>query len=207
MYKRQEQDRERVREEFAKQAANYKKLALEYRICHKGPGELWVFNRGEIAEENGEPFFYCVILDVTDVHELKWFYKNILDSLPTALVILDEERRLTLINQSAEKLFHIRAEDCLGKTDQIGENGLDPAGGTTQEQYYLQEGRRWKLVRTPMVGLSLIHILPGILSAKGVAGTGGYAADEFPFSGGVRRAGRRGLSKNGTGAVCADLYD
>ncbi len=147
-----EQDRERVREEFAKQAANYKKLALEYRICHKGPGELWVFNRGEIAEENGEPFFYCVILDVTDVHELKWFYKNILDSLPTALVILDEERRLTLINQSAEKLFHIRAEDCLGKTDQIGENGLDPAGGTTQEQYYLQEGRRWKLVRTPMVG-------------------------------------------------------
>ena len=93
-----EQDRERVREEFAKQAANYKKLALEYRICHKGPGELWVFNRGEIAEENGEPFFYCVILDVTDVHELKWFYKNILDSLPTALVILDEERRLTLIN-------------------------------------------------------------------------------------------------------------
>ncbi|MGI5895859.1 MAG: PAS domain-containing protein [Oscillospiraceae bacterium] len=145
-----EQDRERVREEFAKQAANNEKLALEYRICHKGPGELWVFNRGEIAEENGELFFYCVVLDVTDVHELKWFYKHLLDSLPTALVILDEERRLTLINQSAEKLFHIRAEDYLGKTDQFGEDALDPTGGTTQERYYLQEGRRWKLVHIPM---------------------------------------------------------
>lgn len=154
-----DEDRERVCQEVEGQLQQGSQLVLEYRIRRKDGTILWVLDRGDKAVEKGEDVLYCVVMDVTGIHDIRWFYKNVLDSLPTALIVTDREKRLTLLSKSAERLLGIRAEDCLGKpcsewNSPFCQNRSCAKCSVKQEQpheYFTAFAKRWRTDHTRLL--------------------------------------------------------
>lgn len=109
------EDVDRVQRTIEKQlSAGESTLELEYRLRAKDGRDLWVLDKAEIFEEDGQKYAACVISDITPLHDLRTYYETILDCLPTPLVITDAGMRLKLVNQSALQLIGKSAEDLLG---------------------------------------------------------------------------------------------
>ena len=113
-------------------------LELEYRLQTKDGGYIWVLDRTEVLGEDGTAYAYCVISDITPQHTLKAYYENILDCLPTPLIVTDRRNRLRLLNNSALHLIGKPAGELLGRNSDTLYQGDKPS-------YVERDGRCYKV--------------------------------------------------------------
>lgn len=94
---------------------------FEYRIITKKGelkivrllGEVVVNKKGEVVELIG------TCQDVTEQKMAEKKFKGLLESAPDAMVIVDEKRKIQLINKQAERLFGYSEEELLNKSVEI----------------------------------------------------------------------------------------
>ena len=97
-----------------------------------------MLDRTEVLGEDGTAYAYCVISDITPQHTLKAYYENILDCLPTPLIVTDRRNRLRLLNNSALHLIGKPAGELLGRNSDTLYQGDKPS-------YVERDGRCYKV--------------------------------------------------------------
>ncbi len=99
--------------------------SFEYRIVRANGEIRWVYEKGQpIFDENGElQFFDGVIIDITErkqaeseIRKLRKYLTNIIDSMPSSLVGVDESLKITQWNKTIEDTTGIAAVDAYGKS-------------------------------------------------------------------------------------------
>lgn len=99
-------------------------FVAEYRIRHSTGLYRWVYESGQGAADNdGEiTLIDGVIIDITEqrqaeeqMWQLRKFLKNIIDSMPSAIIGVDPAGRITQWNKEAEKLSKFSADFVIGK--------------------------------------------------------------------------------------------
>ncbi|MCF6178772.1 MAG: PAS domain S-box protein, partial [Geopsychrobacter sp.] len=119
-------DRERVKNDInAHIAGDSSQYRSEFRFKHKNGDWMWILSRGEIIErnKNGTPRRMIGIhSDITSIKENEYqlakaqsYIRNILDSMPSMLISVDPDGRITQWNLEAEKNTGTSAVDAKGK--------------------------------------------------------------------------------------------
>lgn len=109
----------------AKAIENRSRFSFEYRIV-RADGEIcWVYERGQpVYDENEElQFFDGVMIDITErkeaeseIRSLRKYLNNIIDSMPSVLVGVDKQLKVTQWNKTIEDATGIAARDAHGKS-------------------------------------------------------------------------------------------
>ncbi len=98
---------------------------IEYRIIRADGQVRWVLERGQgiFDESVGLQYQDGVILDITErknsdqeLHQLRLYLSNIFDSMPSILIGVDLESRVTQWNMAAENATGIMREEAAGQT-------------------------------------------------------------------------------------------
>jgi len=115
------EDRQTVRDQVAHVLRREHASPLEHRILHKDGRIRWVRNTvvphsdnsGLLAKYDG------LVEDITDRKRTEQRFKQLLESAPDAMVIVDEAGQIVLVNQQTEQLFGYSREGLLGRPIEI----------------------------------------------------------------------------------------
>jgi PAS domain S-box-containing protein len=118
------EDRQFVNNKVMEGVNSKKPFTIEYRIIHKDGEIRWVFEKGRgVFDENGK--LTCldgVIHDITErkltekeLRHVRNYLSNIINSMPSVLVGVDEEGKITQWNRTAEQSTGITAVDAQGQ--------------------------------------------------------------------------------------------
>jgi two-component system CheB/CheR fusion protein len=80
---------------------------------------LIVQSRWALQSESGAQIVLEFNTDVTDRRRSEEQFRDLLESAPDAMVIVDESGRIVLINAQTEKLFQYKREELLGQTVEV----------------------------------------------------------------------------------------
>ena len=103
---------------------NKEPYIIEYRIVCADGMIKWVFEKGQVLfSNNGQLIFLDgVIIDITvrkqaevELHHLRNYLSNIIDSMPSVLVGVDADGKVTQWNKTTEQTTGIAAVDAQGK--------------------------------------------------------------------------------------------
>jgi PAS domain S-box-containing protein len=112
------EDRDTVRRHVARVLAGEDVLPIEHRILHRNGTTRWV--RHAIVQRHdaaGSPVGYDGLLeDITEYHDLVKSFQCIMDSVPDAIVIVDADGRVVLVNAQAERTFGQEQGALLGQS-------------------------------------------------------------------------------------------
>ncbi len=118
-------DRERVKNDIdAHIEGKNPQYRSEFRFRHKDGSWRWILSRGEIVEYNdGKPVRMLGIhSDITEHKENEYqlykaqsYIRNILDSMPSLIISVDPDGRITQWNMEAEKVTGTSATEARGK--------------------------------------------------------------------------------------------
>jgi PAS domain S-box-containing protein len=115
---------DRIREiENLRQKGLKSETGYEAIIITKTGEEKWVYIEGSTAEYYGKPAGLVAIINITrlkqtqeDLISLRSFLANIINSIPSVLIGVDSDTRVTQWNLQAENMTGIIAQEALGKT-------------------------------------------------------------------------------------------
>lgn len=112
-------DRDAVERHVARVRAGEDVLPIEHRILHRNGTTRWV--RHTIAQRRdaeGAGIGYDGLLeDITEQQDLAAsFFRRTMEFLPDAIVIVDAEGRIVLVNAQAERTFGYAREELLGRS-------------------------------------------------------------------------------------------
>lgn len=117
--------RDEVSISIKKQTSIGNDFVLEYPLIHKTNDIVWVIDKGcLLTDEAGVKRFQCVLTDITDMrsllaetNSLKNYYHSILNSLPTPLVIKNNDYTISFINYAAIDAMGLKcsASELVGK--------------------------------------------------------------------------------------------
>lgn len=117
-------DQEVVRNSILEAFYNRRGFVAEYRIRHSNGLYRWVYESGYGSADNGGYIRLIdgVIIDITEqrqaeeqMWQLRKYLKNIIDSMPSAIVGVDPAGRITQWNREAEKLTRFSVDSVIGK--------------------------------------------------------------------------------------------
>lgn len=117
-------DQEMVRNSIFEAFYSRRGFVVEYRIRHSNGLYRWVYESGQGSADSdgGIRLIDGVIIDITDqrqaeeqMWQLRKYLKNIIDSMPSAIIGVDPAGRVTQWNREAEKLTRFSADSVIGK--------------------------------------------------------------------------------------------
>lgn len=114
-------DRERVRQHVAKMLDNETILPIEHRIVRKDGVIRWVRDTlvchhddsGTLSRYDG------LVEDITDRKLAEERLRRLLESSPDAIVLVDRQGRIVLVNAEAERLFGFSRQELLEQTIEV----------------------------------------------------------------------------------------
>ncbi len=100
-------------------------FTIEYRIVRADGQYCWVYEKGQCVFDDNEQlqFIDGVIIDITErktaeseIRKLRKYLTNIIDSMPSALIGVDESLKVTQWNKTIEDSTGVIAADAYGKS-------------------------------------------------------------------------------------------
>lgn len=113
------EDRQRVREELARQTGESGCYTLKYRALTKDGRTLYLYEQGSVVRENGVDYYCGEIADATKYDAIDTYYKNILNSMSNPIIITNLDKRIVFMNRSAEQGVGLTTGECAGKACEI----------------------------------------------------------------------------------------
>jgi len=110
-------DRELVRQAVARAIATRTMYAINHRIVLPDGRERWVFERADVIfDAGGRPTqLIGVVQDVTGPRQAEERFKDLLESAPDAMVIVDVNGVIRIINSQTEVMFGYRRDELYGQ--------------------------------------------------------------------------------------------
>jgi|GEM_PF-3202706 len=112
-------DRERVQAAFSKLATG--EFDEEFQIIQAGGAVRWVHTRTfPVFDEHGEIYRVAgIVNDTTERKQVEAKFRALLEAAPDAMVIVDSQGEIVLVNSQAEKLFGYTRQELLGKKVEV----------------------------------------------------------------------------------------
>jgi PAS domain S-box-containing protein len=118
-------DREMVKKIIQEAVQQMRPFAIEYRILHADGGQRWVYEKGQgVPGKNGEILWLDgAVFDITErkraeegLQQLRNLLSSIINSMPSVLVGVDLEGKVTQWNREAEKATGVSPETAQGQS-------------------------------------------------------------------------------------------
>ena len=111
------EDRDRVRELVTKAIRDKTDMAAEYRlVLADGTVKHLQIIGHAVLDKNGELTRYVgTAVDVTERKRAEQRFREVLESAPDAIAVVNRVGEITLVNEQLEKLFGYQRQDVLGK--------------------------------------------------------------------------------------------
>jgi len=114
------EDRGKTAGIIEKAARDHQPFAFDERIVRPDGTVRHLLSRGEVLVENGRASkMMGTCLDVTDRKKAEQQFKDLLESAPDAMVIVNRDGHIALVNSQAIKLFGWKREDLLGQKIEV----------------------------------------------------------------------------------------
>ena len=114
------EDRGKAAGSIEKAARDHQPFAFEERIVRPDGTVRHLLSRGEVLVENGRASkMMGTCFDVTDRKKAEQKFKDLLESAPDAMVIVNRDGHIVLVNSQAIKLFGWKREDLLGQKIEV----------------------------------------------------------------------------------------
>jgi PAS domain S-box-containing protein len=93
----------------------------EFRVVWPDGSVHWLLGKGEVfLDESDQPVRMAgVTLDITERRHAEEKFSRLLESAPDAMVVMNEDGELVLVNAQVEKLFGYRRDELLGQKIEI----------------------------------------------------------------------------------------
>jgi PAS domain S-box-containing protein len=119
-------DRSRWNKEFSRTVSWAEPFKADYRFLAKNGRTVWIHGEAKVVRDaSGRPSFVQGIgYDITEQKEAERKFRTLLESAPDAMVIVNQEGRIVLVNSQTEKLFGYPRAELLDQLMEILVPGL-----------------------------------------------------------------------------------
>lgn len=117
-------DRDARRQAIVRALANGSRYAIDYRVVRPGGPVGWVRSQGQVrTDETGRPTWMRGVLFAVDVQKTaeaelrarEAHLRSILDTVPEAMIVIDERGIMRSFSATAERLFGWSAAEAVGR--------------------------------------------------------------------------------------------
>jgi sigma-B regulation protein RsbU (phosphoserine phosphatase) len=114
-------DRTRVNEHIRRVLAGEELPPIEHRIVHRNGTIRWIRDTVVLHPgESGQPDRYDgLVEDVTERKEADELFRQLVESAPDAIVIVDQEGKITIVNAQTERMFDYPRDQLLGQPVEV----------------------------------------------------------------------------------------
>jgi PAS domain S-box-containing protein len=120
-----------VKQAIARSARDLAPVRIEFRICHKEKGELWIESTSSPQrEKDGSVLWHGFIHDITErkrAGEVQARLAAAVEQAAEAIVITDPKAAILYVNPAFEKITGYRAAEALGQNPRILKSGRQDA--------------------------------------------------------------------------------
>jgi PAS domain S-box-containing protein len=111
------EDRDTVDRTLSKALVDHSPFSFEHRVVRPDGVTRIVHGRGQVTtDDSGSPLrIFGTAQDVTDQRRAQEQFRELVESAPDAMVIVNEQGRIVLINAQAEKLFGYARDELVGQ--------------------------------------------------------------------------------------------
>jgi PAS domain S-box-containing protein len=111
------EDRDSVDRTLRGALVDHAPFSFEHRVVRHDGATRIVHGRGQVeTDDRGEPVrMFGTAQDVTDQRRTQEQFRGLVESAPDAMVIVNEEGRIALVNAQAEKLFGYARDELIGQ--------------------------------------------------------------------------------------------
>lgn len=110
-------DRQRTLDEARRSEVTGEPFESEYRMIARDGREVWFRDQSILVRDlDGRPLHWQgLMVDITERKHAAEKFRDVLEAAPDAMLIIDEEGRINLINSQTEKMFGYERVDIVGK--------------------------------------------------------------------------------------------
>jgi two-component system, LuxR family, sensor kinase FixL len=111
------EDRHLVRQLRKDALTTREEIETEYRVVLPDGKVRWVRRRGRVEfDAEGKPFWERgVLMDITERKQAEEKFRLVVESAPNAMIMVDAEGRITLVNTQAEAVFGYARKELIGR--------------------------------------------------------------------------------------------
>jgi len=110
-------DHQRAKKNHARILSGEALTEVEYRCLYKDGTHLWVLWNVRLI--SGESSIYLVGRDITKRRRTEQTFQDLLESAPDAMVVINDDWTIVLVNAQLERLFGYSRHELLGNTTEM----------------------------------------------------------------------------------------